>query len=120
MIYFADPDGNQFEFWAPVHISKGAMEICISEKVGRINHIVHGARELGRTASFEKYCGIQYEQNSKTAEGTLVLPLRACARIVYKLVDRIDERVSGHGTWVGYAHCPYGSRKEFRGKRGIV
>jgi hypothetical protein len=28
-----------------------------------------------------------------------VLRLRAGARIVYKLVDRVDERVSGHGTW---------------------
>jgi hypothetical protein len=28
-----------------------------------------------------------------------VLSLRAGARIVYKSVDRIDERVSGHGTW---------------------
>jgi hypothetical protein len=79
---------------------EGAMEICTSEKVGRISHIVHGARELGRTAVFfEKYCGVQREQSSKTSEGTLVLRLRAGARIVYKLVDRVDERVSGHGTW---------------------
>ena len=28
-----------------------------------------------------------------------MLRLRAGARIVYKLVDRVDERVSGHGTW---------------------
>ena len=60
----------------------------------------YGARDLGRTADFfEKYCGIAPEQNSKTAEGTLVLRLRAGGRIVYKLVDQVDERVSGHGTW---------------------
>ena len=48
------------------------MEICTSEKVGRISHVVHGARDLGRTAAFfEKYCGIQPVQDSKTAEGTL-------------------------------------------------
>src|SRR5436309_4771683 len=100
VIYFADPDGNQYEFWAPVHMPEGAMEICTSEKVGRISHVVHGARDLGRTAAFfDKYCGIQQEQSSKTAEGTLVLRLRAGGRIVYKLVDRVDERVSGHGTW---------------------
>ena len=27
VIYFADPDGNQYEFWAPVHMPEGAMEI---------------------------------------------------------------------------------------------
>jgi catechol 2,3-dioxygenase-like lactoylglutathione lyase family enzyme len=100
VIYFADPDGNQYEFWAPVHIPEGAMEICTSEKVGRISHAVYGARDLARTAGFfTKYCGIQPEQSSKTAEGTLVLRLRAGARLVYKLVDKVDERVSGHGTW---------------------
>lgn len=100
VIYFADPDGNQYEFWAPVYMPEGAMEICTSEKVGRISHIVHGARDLGRTAAFfEKYCGLQREQISKISEGTLVLRLKAGARIVYKLVDRVDERVSGHGTW---------------------
>jgi hypothetical protein len=83
-----------------VHMPEGAMEICTSEKVGRISHVVHGARELQRTAAFfEKYCGIQPLQDSRIAEGTLVLRLRAGARIVYKLVNRVDERVSGHGTW---------------------
>ena len=76
------------------------MEIATEEKVGRISHCVYGARDLGRTAAFfEKYCGIAPEQNSKTAEGTLVLRLRAGGRLVYKLVDKVDERVSGHGTW---------------------
>ena len=100
IIYFADPDGNQYEFWAPSRMPEGAMEIATKEKVGRISHCVYGARDLGRTAAFfEKYCGIGPEQNSKTAEGTLVLRLRAGGRLVYKLVDKVDERVSGHGTW---------------------
>jgi catechol 2,3-dioxygenase-like lactoylglutathione lyase family enzyme len=76
------------------------MEICTSEKVGRISHAVYGSRDLARTAAFfEKYCDIQPEQNSKTAEGTLVLRLRAGARLVYKLVNQVDERVAGHGPW---------------------
>ena len=98
-IYFADPDGNQYEFWAPVHMPEGAMEIATDEKVGRISHVVHGAATWRTAAFFEKYCGIQPEQNSKTAEGTLVLRLSAGARIVYKLVDKVDERVTGHGPW---------------------
>jgi catechol 2,3-dioxygenase-like lactoylglutathione lyase family enzyme len=99
-IYFADPDGNQYEFWAPLHMPAGAMEIATDEKVGRISHAVYGCRDLARTAAFfEKYCGIEPEQSSKTAEGTLVLRLRAGARLIYKLVDKVDERVAGHGPW---------------------
>jgi catechol 2,3-dioxygenase-like lactoylglutathione lyase family enzyme len=100
VIYFADPDGNQYEFWAPVKMPEGAMEICTEDRVGRISHAVYGSRDLARTAAFfEKYCGVQVEHNPKTAEGTLVLRLRAGARLVYKLVDQIDERIAGHSPW---------------------
>jgi hypothetical protein len=100
VIYLADPDANQYEFWAPERMPEGAMEIATEEKVGRISHGVYGSRDLARTAAFfEKYCGMQVEQNSKIAEGTLVLRLRAGARLVYKLVDQVDERVAGHSPW---------------------
>ena len=100
LIFFADPDGNQYEFWAPENMPEGAMDIATECHVGRISHAVFGARDLSRTADFfGKYCGVQAEQNSKTAEGTLVLRMRAGGRLIYKLVDKVDERVSGHGTW---------------------
>jgi catechol 2,3-dioxygenase-like lactoylglutathione lyase family enzyme len=100
VIYFADPDGNQYEFWAPVKMPEGAMEICTDERVGRISHAVYGSRDLARTAAFfEKYCGMEVEQNVKTAEGTLVLRMRAGARLIYKLVDKLDERIAGHSPW---------------------
>ena len=76
------------------------MEICTEAKVGRISHVVLGTRELNRTAEFfQQYCGVEAERNSKIAEGTLVLRLRAGARLVYKLVNKVDERVCGHGPW---------------------
>ncbi len=100
VIYLADPDGNQYELWAPVQMPKGAMEICTSEKVGRISHVVFGSRDLARSAAFfEKYCGVQVVRNSQIAEGTLVLRLRAGPRIIYKLVEKVDERVAGHSPW---------------------
>jgi catechol 2,3-dioxygenase-like lactoylglutathione lyase family enzyme len=100
LIFFADPDGNQYEFWAPENMPEGAMEIATECHVGRISHAVLGARDLLRTADFfENYCGVKAEQNSKTAEGTLVLRMRAGGRLIYKLVDKVDERVSGHGNW---------------------
>ena len=100
LIFFADPDGNQYELWAPENMPEGAMEIATENRVGRISHAVFGTRDLARTtAFFETYCGVKAEQNSKTAEGTLVLRMRAGGRLIYKLVDKVDERVSGHGTW---------------------
>jgi catechol 2,3-dioxygenase-like lactoylglutathione lyase family enzyme len=99
-ICFADPDGNQYEFWAPRHMPEGAMETCTDQRVGRISHAVYGSRDLARTAAFfEKYCGLEPVRDSEVAEGTLVLRLRAGARLVYKVVDRVDERVAGHGAW---------------------
>ena len=100
VIYFADPDGNQFEFWAPDHMPEGAMEICTSEGVGRISHAVYGSRDLGKTANFfETYCALQPEVGPNVAEGSLVLRLQAGGRLIYKLVDQVDERVAGHGAW---------------------
>ncbi|HEY7168743.1 MAG TPA: hypothetical protein VIB79_29565 [Candidatus Binatia bacterium] len=99
-IYFEDPDGNQYEFWAPVQMPKGAMEICTPEKVGRISHVVYGSRDLARTASFfHEYCGVEPVSSPAIAEGMLVLRLRAGARLIYKLVNEVDERVAGHGDW---------------------
>ena len=99
-ICFADPDGNQYEFWAPVSMPQGAMEVRTTENVGRISHCVYGSRDLARTAAFfEKYCGMESERSAKTAEGTLVLRMRGGARLVYKLVDQLDERIAGHSPW---------------------
>src|SRR5262249_46052129 len=62
IIYFADPDGNQYEFWAPAHMPEVAMEILTSERVGRISHAVVGSRNLARTSAFfEKCWGAQRE-----------------------------------------------------------
>ena len=99
-ICFADPDGNQYEFWAPVIMPQGAMEVRTTENVGRISHCVYGSRDLARTAAFfEKYCGMESQRSAKTAEGTLVLRMRGGARLVYKLSDQLDERIAGHSPW---------------------
>ena len=50
-IYFQDPDGNQFEFWAPDRMPKGAMDVCTAEGVGRVSSGVYGSRDLQRTAA---------------------------------------------------------------------
>lgn len=99
-IYFEDPDGNQYEFWAPVHMPDGAMEVSTPLKVGRISHAVYGSRDLERTAAFfKRYCGLRQMDRPEIPEDTLVLRLLCGARIVFKLVDKVDERVAGHRPW---------------------
>ncbi len=99
-VFFQDPDGNQYEFWAPVHMPDGAMEVCTPAKVGRISHAVYGSRDLERTAAFfKKYCGLGQLDSPEIPEDTLVLRLLGGARIVYRLVDEMDQRVAGHRPW---------------------
>jgi hypothetical protein len=42
---------------------------------------------------------MQVERNAATSEGTLILRLKAGARLVYKLVEQVDERIAGHSPW---------------------
>src|SRR5262249_49058170 len=45
-IFWQDPEGNQFEFWAPDVLPEGAMTDCGPERVGRICHGIYESRDL--------------------------------------------------------------------------
>src|SRR5712692_9855880 len=95
-IYWEDPDHNQFEFWAPVRMPDGAMDDCGPLKVGRISHGVYESHDLQRTADFfSRYCAVDPASNSDIAADTLVLPLAAGGRIVYKKVEQFGQRTGG-------------------------
>ncbi|HEY3115201.1 MAG TPA: VOC family protein, partial [Chloroflexota bacterium] len=97
-ILWEDPDGNQFEFWAPDRLPEGAMGEETSTKVGRISHGVFESRDLQRTADFfSRYCALEPLRNSDIPSDTLVLPLAAGGRLVFKKVDTLGERTSGFG-----------------------
>ncbi len=99
-IYIEDPDGNQYEFWAPVDMPDGAMACATPLNVGRISHAVYGSRDLERTAAlFKKYCGLKQLDSPDIPDDTLVLPLLGGARIIYQLVDKVDQRIAGHRPW---------------------
>ena len=99
-IYFEDPDGNQYEFWAPTDMPDGAMEVGTSLKVGRVSTAVYGARDLQRTADFfSRFFSLHPTSGPTIPEDTLVLPLASGGRIVYKLVDSVDQRTIGHRPW---------------------
>ena len=102
-IYWLDIDGNQFEFWAPRDMPRGAMDDAGPMKIGRISHVVYASRDLQRTADFfARYCGLQALRTAGIAGDTLVFPLAAAGRLVFKRTDEIGPRASGRGV---FADC---------------
>ena len=100
VIYFEDPDGNQFEFRAPDEMPVGAMEVATPLKVGRVCSAVYGARDLGRAAEFfSRYFSLRPLSGSHVPEDTLVMPLAGGGSIAYKLMDNVDQRTIGHRPW---------------------
>jgi hypothetical protein len=97
-IQFEDPDGNQFEFWAPDHLPAGAMIETTPVGVGRISHGVYETLDLRRAADhFAKYCAMEPMVSADIPSDTLVLPTVGGARIVYKKVDSLGGRTGGFG-----------------------
>ncbi len=97
-IYWEDPDGNQFEFWAPERLPEGGMDGCGPLRVGRISHGVFESRDLDRTAAFfDRYCGLSPLVSADLAPDTLVLPLAAGGRLVFKKTEKPGERTTGRG-----------------------
>ena len=97
-IYWQDPDGNQFEFWAPDVLPEGAMFGCSSKRIGKISHATFESRDLDRTAAFfARYCMLDPLQSDDIAKDTLVLPLAAGPRLVFRKVDELGGRTTGCG-----------------------
>lgn len=97
-IYWEDVDGNEFEFWAPTHLPAGAMDGAGPLKIGRISHAVLESRDLERTADFfDRYCALSPLASADIASDTLVLPLAAGGRLVYKRTDDPGARTTGRG-----------------------
>jgi hypothetical protein len=111
VIYWQDPDGNQFEFWAPDVLPAGAMHGHGAERVGRISHGVFESRDLERTAAFfARYCALEPERNAAVGAGTLVFRLAAGARLVFRKVSELEGRTTGCG--LRDAHTALAVRKE--------
>jgi len=98
-IRFADPDGNPLEFWAPVRMPEGAMNDETSAKVGRVSSATFESRDLTKTVDFySRYCGLD-PLSSSGVEDTVVFPLAAAGRLVFKKVDKLSTRTGGHGIY---------------------
>ena len=91
-IRFADPDGNQLEFWAPRRLPAGAMAGATPVKVGRISHAVYESRDLDRTADFfDRFAALDPIVSDDVPKGTLAMPLAGGGRLVYHKVDDLGD-----------------------------
>ena len=98
VIYWQDPDGNQFEFWAPDVLPEGALYGAGPERVGRISHGVFESRDLARTAAFfARFCGLQPATGAATASDSLVFRLAAGGRMIFRKVESLEGRTTGAG-----------------------
>lgn len=101
-VYFRDPDGNQYELWAPDEMPPSAMEGGNKAGLGRISHAVLGARDLERGSSFyTDICGIEPIRNGDVGKDTMPLRLVGGGRIVLKKVDDVGPRAGGTDIWNG-------------------
>jgi predicted enzyme related to lactoylglutathione lyase len=90
-IRFADPDGNQLEFWAPTRLPAGAMADATPVKVGRISHAIYESRDLDRTADFfDRFAALDPIVSTDVEKDTLAMPLAGGGRIVYHKVDQLS------------------------------
>lgn len=97
-IIWQDPDGNEFEFWAPDVLPEGAMAGETAVGVGRISHGIYESQDLQRAADhFATYCALEPRQSTDVSADTLVLRLVGGARVVYKMANAIHQRTGGWG-----------------------
>lgn len=97
-IKWQDPDGNQFEFWAPDTLPPGAMAGCGPERIGRISHGIYESRDLARTADFfKRYAELDPIRDAPVDDGVLAFRLASGGRIVYRRVDELGGRTTGMG-----------------------
>jgi len=101
-VYFADPDGNQLEFWAPTHLPEGALSATNPTGVGRISHAVQESRDLSKTVEFySRYCGLDLIESSDIPSDTVALEMTGGGRLVFKQVDSLAPRTGGHNKFLG-------------------
>jgi predicted enzyme related to lactoylglutathione lyase len=99
-IRFTDPDGNPLELWAPDQLPDGAMADETPAHVGRISSAAFESRDLDRTVDFySRFCALDPLQSAELAADTVVFPLAAGGRLVFRRVDELGNRTGGHAAY---------------------
>jgi len=112
VIAFEDFDHNQYELWAPDVLPESAMDDIGEVGIGRLSHVIFESRDLARTAAFySRYCGVDPLPAASVQDDTLVFPLVAAGRLIFKKVNELSYRTGG-STRIFGAHTAFIIRNE--------
>ena len=102
LVAFNDPDGNQYELWAPADMPTAAMENDNPTGLGRISHVVLESRDLERTTDFyTTLAGAVPVDSDAIPDGNRVLGLAGGGFLAFEHVDELSPRSGGHAFWRG-------------------
>jgi catechol 2,3-dioxygenase-like lactoylglutathione lyase family enzyme len=101
VVYFRDPDANEYELWAPKTLPPGAMESGNPTGLGRISHVVLESRDLERTRDFEgDLFALDEVHSADIRKELLVYRLAGGGRLIFQTIDP-DAETRGGQCWVG-------------------
>lgn len=110
-VLFCDPDGNQYELWAPDELPRGALDSGNDLGLGRISHAVLESGDLGKSAEFHsRYLGIERVEGADIPDRLAVLQLAGGGHLI--LQEIAPDTVTRGGEAYGGGHTAFAVRDE--------
>jgi catechol 2,3-dioxygenase-like lactoylglutathione lyase family enzyme len=101
VVYFRDPDANEFELWAPDHLPPGAMDSGNPTGLGRISHVVLESRDLDRTLAYHaELLALDPIYSTDIPKDLLVFRQAGGGRILFQKIAP-DAETRGGSQWFG-------------------
>lgn len=108
---FRDPDGNEYELWAPDELPPGAMESPNPLDVGRIAYAVLESRNLDWSLEFHStYLAAEPVRSANISGTSRVLRLAGGGKLVFEQVE--SDAVTRGGEAFGGPHTAFAVRDE--------
>ena len=109
-VYFRDPDGNEYELWAPRWLPPGAMDRGNPKGLGRISHAVLESRDLDRSLDFHStYLAVDPIHLADIPNDMAVLRLAGGGRLLFQKIEQDAVTRCGERMWV---HAAFTVRDE--------
>src|SRR5205823_13742371 len=99
VVYFRDPDANEYELWAPRSLPPGAMDSDNPTGLGRISHVVLESRDLDRTRDFNgQLFSLDEIYSAGIPKDVLAYRLAGGGRMLFQKIDP-DAETRGGQQW---------------------
>lgn len=104
-VCFRDPDGNEYELWAPRSLPPGAMDSSNPMGLGRISHAILESRDLDRSLAFHSsYLAVDPVHSADIPKDMAVLRLAGGGRLLFQKIEpeaetRGGERMGVHAAF---------------------